>query len=264
VQMIDIPGLSIAEFPQQQQRWLRGGFPRATLATSDEAAGRWLESFRATFLERDLPNLGIQVPAATIGRFWSMLAHFHGQIWNASEVARSMDCSNQTAGRYRDVLEGTFMLRVLPPWFENLGKRLVKSPKVYLRDSGMLHHLLGIDTHRGLQSHPRYGASWEGFALEQILNRFGARDSYFWATQAGAELDLLLLRHGQRFGFEFKCSDAPSSSRSMHIASADLGLEHLFVVYPGAMRYPLGPKITALPLMQIPQLDLKSLPPAVA
>jgi hypothetical protein len=180
-----------------------------------------------------------------------MLAHYHGQIWNAAELGRSMGVNPETVNHYRDVLTGTFMLRVLPPWHENLGKRQVKSPKVYLRDSGILHHLLGIGDMAGLRAHPRYGASWEGFALEQTLIRFGERDAYFWATQRGAELDLLLLRRGKRWGFEFKCSDAPSTTKSMHTALRDLGLEHLWVLYPGRDRYPLHERITALPLPQL-------------
>jgi predicted AAA+ superfamily ATPase len=170
-----------------------------------------------------------------------------------------MDVSVTAVNHYRDLLEGTFMIRVLPPWFENLGKRLVKSPKIYVRDSGVLHHLIGLRNMLDAQTHPRYGASWEGFALEQTLIHFGERDAYFWATQRGAELDLLLLRDGRRWGFEFKCTDAPSTTRSMHIARQDLGLTHLWVVYPGNRRYPLGDGITALPLTDLPGLNLEAI-----
>ena len=216
-----------------------------------------MESFTRTFLERDIPGLGSKVAPAALGRFWHMLAHYHGQTWNAAELARSMDVSVTAVNHYRDLLTGTFMARVLPPWFENLGKRLVKSPKVYLRDSGVLHHLMGISSMDELRRHPRYGASWEGFALEQILIAHGQRDAYFYGTQRGAELDLLLLRRGGRWGFEFKCTDAPTTTKSMHVALEDLKLEHLWVVYPGQLRYPMTEKITALPLREIHQIELK-------
>lgn len=261
VQFVSVHGFSLAEVEraasgEQDRLWLRGGFPRAYLATSDAAATRWLEGFRQTFLERDIPGLGLRVPAATLERFWTMLAHYHGQTWNAAELGRALSVSPATANHYRDLLASTFMLRVLQPWHENLGKRQVKSPKVYFRDSGLLHHFLGITSMGELRAHPRYGASWEGFAVEQTLIRFGERDAWFWATQRGAELDLLLQRQGRRWGFEYKCSDAPSASKSMHIAMNDLGLAHLWVIYPGKERYPLGDRITALPLRDLPRLKL--------
>ena len=250
---VDVAGFSLAEVGADRQRrlWMRGGFPRAWLATSSAAWTRWMESFTLTFLERDIPALATRVSPTAIGRFWRMLAHYHGQVWNASELARSMDASPTAVNHYRDLLAGTFMIRVLPPWFENLGKRLVKSPKVYLRDSGILHFLLGIEEADDLPMHPRYGASWEGFALEQTLLAFGARDAYFYATQRGAELDLMLLRRGRRWGFEFKCTDAPRTTKAMHIAIDDLGLEHLWIVYPGGVRYPITERITALPLVEV-------------
>ena len=176
-----------------------------------------MRSFTRTFLERDIPGLGSRVAPEALGRFWRMLAHWHGQVWNASELARSMDVSPTAVNHYRDLLAGSFMIRVLPPWFENLGKRLVKSPRVFLRDSGVLHFLLGLEDPDQLPLHPRYGASWEGFALEQTLIAHGGHEAYFYRTQRGAELDLLLLRGGKRFGFEFKCSDAPKTTKSMHI-----------------------------------------------
>jgi hypothetical protein len=262
IQFVDVAGFSLAEVgvEQQDRLWLRGGFPRAYLAETSEAWGRWMENFTQTFLERDIPGLGSQVAPTALGRFWRMLAHFHGQMWNAAELARSMDVSATAVNRYRDLLAGTFMLRVLPPWFENLGKRLVKSPKVYLRDSGILHHLLGLGELLELRTHPRYSASWEGFALEQTLIAHGGRDAYFYGTQRGAELDLLLLRRGRRWGFEFKCTDAPKTTKSMHIALEDLKLEHLWVVYPGSLRFPMTEKITALPLREIGTLELKAQP----
>jgi len=259
IQFVDVAGFSLPEVgPEQMDRlWLRGGFPRAFLAETTEAWGRWMESFARTFLERDIPGIGSKVAPDALGRFWRMLAHVHGQTWNASELARSMDVSVTAVNHYRDLLAGTFMVRVLPPWFENLGKRLVKSPKVYLRDSGILHHLLGIGEMLELRTHPRYGASWEGFALEQTLIAHGERNAYFYGTQRGAELDLLLPRHGRRWGFEFKCTDAPKTTKSMHIAQEDLKLEHLWVVYPGTLRYPMTDKITALPLREIHAIALK-------
>lgn len=257
IQFMDVTGFSLAETGAQEQDrlWMRGGFPRAFLAPTSDAWERWMENFTRTFLERDIPGLGSKVSPEALGRFWRMMAHFHGQTWNAAELARSMDVSVTAVNHYRDLLAGTFMVRVLPPWFENLGKRLVKSPKVYLRDSGVLHHLLGIREMTGLRTHPRYGASWEGFALEQTLTAHGQRDAYFYGTQRGAELDLLLLRRGRRWGFEFKCTDAPTTTKSMHVALEDLKLEHLWVVYPGTLRYPMTEKITALPLREIGALD---------
>ena len=250
---VDVSGFSLVEVgvEHQQRLWMRGGFPRAWLASSPASWSRWMQSFTQTFLERDIPGLGSRVSPTAMGRFWRMLAHYHAQVWNAAELARSMDVSVTAVNRYRDLLSGTFMVRMLPPWFENLGKRLVKSPKVHLRDSGILHFLLGLEEVEELQVHPRYGASWEGFALEQTLVAHGAREAYFFATQRGAELDLMLLRRGRRWGFEFKCTDAPRTTKAMHIAIADLGLEHLWVVYPGSVRYSLTDRITALPLVEV-------------
>ena len=262
VQFVDMTGLSLAEAGSTRQGhlWMRGGFPRAFLAPSSAAWMRWMESFTQTFLERDIPGLVSRVSPAAIGRFWRMLAHYHGQVWNASELARSMDVSVTAVNRYRDLLAGTFMIRVLEPWYENLGKRLVKSPKIYLRDSGVLHFLLGLEEMEDLQMHPRYGASWEGFALEQTLIAHGAREAYFYATQRGAELDLLLLRRGRRWGFEFKCTDAPRTTRSMHIVADDLGLSHLWVIYPGELEYPMTRRITALPLAKVAEIEFGATP----
>jgi predicted AAA+ superfamily ATPase len=269
IQFVDVGGLSLQEVGvnEQDRLWLRGGFPRAFLAESPAAWGRWMEGFSRTFLERDIPGLGSKVSPEALGRFWRMLAHYHGQTWNAAELGRSMDVSVTAVNHYRDLLVGTFMVRVLPPWFENLGKRLLKSPKVYLRDSGILHHLLGLGEMLALRTHPRYGASWEGFALEQTLLAHGDRDAYFYGTRRGAELDLLLLRQGLRWGFEYKCTDAPRTTRSMQIALEDLRLEHLWVVYPGTLRFPLADRITALPLREVHELSLRrdvSRPPAAS
>lgn len=258
VQFINVPGFSLDEvgIEHQDRLWLRGGYPLSYLAENDNSAMRWMEGFRQTFLERDIPGFGQRVPWVTLERFWMMMAHYHGQIWNASELGRSMGASPGAVNHYRDLLASTFMLRVLQPWHQNLGKRQIKSPKVYFRDSGILHHFLGIHSLQSLRSHSRYGASWEGFGIEQTLIRFGSQDTWFWATQRGAELDLLLFRNGQNWGFEFKCTDAPTTSKSMHMAIKDLKLAHLWVVYPGKERYPLGEKITALPLKDLPALSL--------
>lgn len=259
VQLPDIAGFSLTEVgaDNQDTLWMRGGFPRAFLAPSAAAWTRWMQSYTRTFLERDIPMLSPRVSPEAVGRYWRMLAHSHGQVWNASALGHSMDVSVTAVNKYRDLLSGAFMVRMLPPWFEYLGKRLVKSPKVYLRDSGMLHFLLGLEESRELPMHPRYGASWEGFCLEQTLIAHGQREAYFYRTQRGAELDLMLIRHGRRWGFEFKCTDAPRTTKSMRVALADLGLEHLWVVYPGSLEYPLGERITALPLSSVCELQLR-------
>jgi uncharacterized protein len=253
---VPVPGFSLEEVGPKQQSslWLRGGFPRSYLAGSDAASKRWRDAFVATFLERDIPQLGIRIPSETLRRFWTMLSHFHGQIWNASEFGRSLGTNDKTARRYLDILSSTYVLRVLPPWFANIGKRQRKSPKVYVRDSGLLHALLGLETMDEVRSHPKYGASWEGFALEQVLAHFGERSAYFWATQGGAEIDLLISHSGKRFGFEFKCLDAPRMTKSLGIALSDLELDHAYVVYPGDDGYPLDDRAEALPLGRVHQL----------
>ncbi len=214
----------------------------------------WRKAFIRTFLERDIPQLGITVPAETLHRFWTMAAHCHGQQWNAAEFARSLGSSEATARRYLDILAGAYMVRILPPWFENMSKRQVKSPKIYIRDSGMLHGLLHLTTLADVQGHPKLGASWEGFAIEQIITLLQAQEAYFWATHAGAELDLLVHIRGKRYGFEIKFADAPGVTRSMRIALNDLALDHLWVIYPGRQAYPLDTRITVLPLADVPQL----------
>lgn len=247
---VDVTGFTLEETGEEhlRKRWWRGGFPRAFLAPDDRAASQWHEDFFRTFLERDIPQLGIRVPAPTLRRFWTMLAHYHGQTWNASELARSLGTSEPTTRRYLDILSGTYMVRQLPPWFENLKKRQVKAPKTYIRDSGVCHALLGLENMSALAAHPKLGASWEGFALEQILAITGDTNAYFWATHSGAELDLLVFHRGKRLGFEFKYSEKPSTTKSMQVALADLELDHLHVVYPGTHRIPLTESITASPL----------------
>ena len=253
VSFVDVTGFSLPELhaADLSRLWWRGGFPRAYLASDDTAARQWHEDFRRTFLERDIPQLGIQVPATTLGRFWTMVAHFHGQILNQAELARALGSSEPTARRYLDILSGTYVVRQLTPWFENLKKRQVKSPKIYIRDSGVLHALLGIANPEGLQSHPKLGASWEGFCLEQILSLSGGRAAYYWATHSGAELDLLLFHGGRRLGFEFKYSEQPATTKSMRIARQDLSLDHLYIVHPGEHDYPLDESITAIPLPRL-------------
>ena len=228
--------------------WERGGFPRSFLAPDAAASALWRESFLLTFLERDIPQLGLNVPADALARFWRMVAHYHGQVWNAAEFARAIGATEAMARRYLDILSGTRMVRVHTPWHENLKKRQLKAPKIYVRDSGLLHALLELDSFHQLTGHPKVGASFEGFAIEQILAVAGMRSAYYWATHGGAELDLLATIGGQRHGFEFKYSDAPGTTRSMRVALCDLALEHLWVVYPGDERYALDKRITALPV----------------
>jgi predicted AAA+ superfamily ATPase len=201
-----------------------------------------------------MPQLGVTVPAATLRRFWTMTAHYHGQVWNAAEFARSLGSSEGTARNYLDLLTGALVLRPLLPWFENLSKRQVKAPKVYIRDSGLLHALLAIGAERDLRGHPKLGASWEGMAIEQILSVTRPRDAYFWATYAGAELDLFMLKDGRRLGFECKYTDAPQLTKSMRSALEDLRLDRLWVVYPGDKAFPLGERVEALPLRRVGEL----------
>ncbi len=242
-------GFDLAEVgaPHHLKLWSRGGFPRAFLARGGQASLAWREEFIRTFLERDIPQLGFSIPALTLRRFWTMVAHYHGQSWNGAEVAASLGINDVTARRYLDLLAGAFVVRLLPPWFENLGKRQRKAPKVYVRDSGLLHALLGLGSLPELLSHPKCGASWEGFVIEQLLRVLPTRDAYHWAVHEGAELDLLLLHRGKRLGFEIKRTDSPTLTRSMAIARDDLKLDALWVVYPGAASVTLAPRIRTLP-----------------
>ena len=245
--------LAEVESERQVQHWLRGGFPLSFLASSDEDSAIWRKHFIQTFLERDLPQLGINIPAYTLLRFWTMLAHYHGQVWNGAELARSLGVSQPTVRRYLDILTGVFMIRQLQPWYANLKKRQIKSPKIYFRDSGLLHQLLGIRTERDLMTHPKAGASWEGYVIEEVLSAVVPDEAYFWGTHGGAELDLLLFKDGRRLGVECKRVDAPRLTRSMHIALDDLALDHLTVVYPGARAYPLAERVTVVPLTTLAQ-----------
>lgn len=253
IEFIYMSGFDLEEVGTQHitQLWQRGGFPLSYLAQNNEDSAVWRDNFIHTFLERDLRNFGIESPPAQLHRFWIMLAHIHGQIWNAAQLATSLGLSSMTMRRYLDILQGAYMVRVLPPWHENIKKRQVKSPKVYIQDSGLFHSLIEIRDPRTLLRHPTLGASWEGFALDQIVRHFQVRTPYFWATHAGAELDLFFTVDGKRYGFEFKYSDAPGTTHSMHIALKELQMEHLFVIYPGLKAYPLQENMTAVPLSQI-------------
>jgi predicted AAA+ superfamily ATPase len=233
--------------------WLRGGLPRSFVAASDAKSAEWRRGYVRTFLERDLPQLGVAVPSTTLRRFWSMLAHAHGQLWNASEFGRSFGLADTTVRRYLDLLTGAFAVRRLLPWHENIRKRQVKAPKVYVADSGILHTLLDVTTREELDAHPKVGASWEGLALSTVVGRIGARPEqcFFWRTHQGAELDLLVMRGRRRFGFEFKRTAAPSVTPSMRSALADLRLERLDVIHAGAESFPLGAKIRAVALCRL-------------
>jgi uncharacterized protein len=243
---VDLGGFSLAEVgaEQQDRLWNRGGFPRSFLAPDDAASFAWREAFVRTFLERDLPQLGISIPAEALRRFWTMVAHAHGQVWNATGIGRSLGVSDHTVRRYLDVLAGAYVVRVLPPWFENLKKRQVKAPKVFVRDSGLLHALLQLHDLDALLGHPKAGLSWEGFAIEQIVDLLETRDSYFWSAHSGAELDLFVIHRGRRLGFEIKLADAPRISRSMRVVFEDLRLDHLYVVVPGGPAYDIEEGIT--------------------
>jgi hypothetical protein len=256
VHFVDMSGFTLAEtgVERQTELWVRGGFPKSFLAQDEPRSVKWREDFIQTFLQRDMSMLGIHVPAATLHRFWTMLAHYHGQIWNGSEIGASLGVSYHAARRYLDALGGAYVVRQLQPWFENLGKRVVKSPKVYVRDSGLLHALLGIPDFPALQGHPKLGASWEGFVIEQILSWAGERNACFWATHSRAELDLMVLAKGKRWGFEVKYQDAPTVTKSMRIAMQDLKLERLWVVYPGQNGYPMDEKIQCVSLAQMQQV----------
>jgi predicted AAA+ superfamily ATPase len=250
VEVIEAGGFTLAEtgVGAGAALWWRGGFPRSFTARDDEASRIWRREFVRTVVERDLPQLGLNVAAPALYRFWAMLAHYHGQIWNAAEPARSLGVNESTVRRYLDWLTQAYLVRQLQPWFANLGKRQVKAPKIYLRDSGLLHELLGIADPATLARHPKCGASWEGFALDQVLRIARPDQAYFWATHAGAELDLLMFKDGLRVGVEFKRADAPHLTPSMRIALQDLALDALYVVYPGDRRYALAERVQAVPL----------------
>lgn len=250
IETVTLTGFALAEVGASQLRrhWRRGGFPLSFLARSEASSFSWREQLIRTFLERDLPELGVQVPAPTLLRFWTMVAHYHGGIWNAAEAARSLGTSEPAARRYLDLLSGLFMVRQLRPWHENLKKRQVKAPKIYLRDSGLLHALLGLESERALLAHPKAAASWEGYAIEEALRAARPPDAYFWATHSGAELDLMFLHRGKRYGVEVKYQDAPRLTPSIRTALSDLGLERITVLYPGTQAYDLERRVRVTPL----------------
>ncbi len=250
VAFVDMGGFSLEEAGAawSDRLWIRGGFPRSFLARNAAASFVWREDFVRTFLERDVPQLGVQIPAEHLRRFWSMTAHYHAQIWNGSEIAASLGVAHTTVARYLDLLCGAFVLRRIPPWHVNLGKRLVKSPKVYVRDSGLLHYFLGIHDRHDLLGHPKLGASWEGLVLEELLRVASERDIHFYSTYSGAELDFVVRSGRGPVGFEAKRSEAPTLTKSMRVVLDDLRLKHLFVVYPGPARFPLHKNVTAIPM----------------
>ncbi len=250
VEFVEMGGFSIAEVGvgHVSRLWQRGGYPRAFLSASDADSVVWRQNYIRTFFETDLRQLGVQIAPAAISRAFAMLAHHHGQVFNASELARSLGIAQTTARHYLDVLTDALVVRQLQPWFENLAKRQVKSPKFYIRDSGIAHSLLNISNQHELQRHPKVGASFEGFVIEQLLNIADARQAYFWGTQGGAELDLLLFHRGSRIGIEIKHSDSPSASKSMHIAKVDLSLDELWLIYPGERIFAINEFITAMSL----------------
>ena len=253
LEIIDTPGFALREvgIGQLDKLWNRGGFPRAFLAADDADSLAWREAFVRLTVERDLPALGLGAPPPTVRRFWSMVAHYHGQIWSSADPARSLGVSEPAVRRYLDFLTNADLVRQLQPWFENLAKRQVKSPKVYVRDSGLLHALFNLDTLDAVLAHPKSGASWEGFLLEEVLKAAKPDQAFFWATHQGAELDLMMLKGNRRVGVEFKRADAPALTPSMRIAMADLKLDALFVLYPGPKRYTLAQGIEVLPATSV-------------
>lgn len=249
IEILSMSGFSMAEtgFRSHERHWLRGGFPASFLARSEADSLAWRKNFIQTFLERDLPQWGIGAPASALLRFWTMLAHYHGQTWNAAEPARSLGISEPTARRYLDILSGVFMVRQLQPWHANLKKRQVKAPKIYFRDPGLLHYLLGVRSARDLHNHPKMGSSWEGYVIEETIKSVQPDEAYYWATHGGAEIDLVLIKDGRMLGVECKHRDAPQLTPSMRTAFEDLKLEQIAVVYPGTKRYSLGDRIAVVP-----------------
>ena len=249
----ELNGFGLREVGDLERLWLRGGFPLSYLARSAPASRRWLDSFIRTFLERDIPAFGNLVPSATLRRFWIMLAHWHGQLWNGNEFGRAFGVAHTTVRRYLDLLTSVFVVRQLQPWYENIGKRQVRSPKIYIGDSGVLHALLGLTTREQIVSHPKVGASWEGFVVQQVIDLLAAppEQCFHWSTHSGAQLDLLVIAGNRRYGFEVKRTEAPRQTPSMRSAVETLGLDRLDVVHAGPDRYALAPHIRALPAAQL-------------
>lgn len=251
ISYLELTPFNYSETKNLDRLWLRGGFPRSFLAENETTSNQWRLDYIRTFLEQDIPNLGIKIAPANLRRFWMMLAHYHANLCNASEIGRSLSLSHNTIKHYLDLLSGTFMIRQLSPWFENISKRQVKTPKIYFRDSGILHTLLGIESTENLLTNPKLGASWEGLALEEITRHLQVdyNDCYFWATHGQAELDLLIVKNGKKLGFEFKYTDRPQLTKSMQIAMHDLQLDNLTVIYPGDVTIELAPNIRAIGLL---------------
>lgn len=253
IETISMSGFGLPELgiSAHESHWLRGGFPPSYLASSEQDSLAWRKNFIQTFLEQDLRQWGIMAPSLTLLRFWTMLAHYNGQLWNVSEPARSLGISEPTVRRYLDILTGLFMVRQLQPWHANLKKRQIRSPKIYFRDTGLLHQLLGIRLKKDLFSHPKCGASWGGYVIEEVLKIANPDEQYFWRTHNGAEIDLVVVKNGRIFGVECKWIDAPRLIPSMRIAKDDLKLEKIIVVYPGKRRYEIAKNIHAIPLQEI-------------
>ncbi len=262
ISTIEITPFSLHETKEQKLLWLRGGFPKSYLANTEEISFNWRKSYISTFLERDIPELGIQIDPQNLRRFWMMIAHYHGNIINMSEVGNSLSISHTTVKRYLDVLTGTFMIRQLKPWFANISKRQVKQPKIFIRDSGILHNLLSIKDENSLLLHPKLGASWEGMALEQVINIFKAdpQDCYFWGVHNQGELDLMIIKDGKKIGFEFKFSQTGKLTPSMKMAITNLELDSLNIVVPLDTHYPLDTNINVIGLINLEKTLLSSTP----
>lgn len=258
ISYIELPPFTLLDVDNVNKLLIRGGFPKSYLSASNEKSFHWREEYISTFLEKDLPSFGFDIPARQMHRFWMMLCFYHGQIFNASEIATSLMVSDKTVTKYLDILAGTFMIRVLQPWFENIKKRQTKTPKIYFRDSGIFNTLSSIHSLTELAKTPKIGPLWEGFALEETINCLQVRsnDCYFWSTHNEAELDLLIFKSGKRIGFEFKYTDSPKITKSMSIALADLKLDHLYVIFPGKFQFPLSEQITAMGLELLPKLKI--------
>lgn len=253
METLTLSGFNLGElgYESMARHWLRGGFPLSYLAATDTDSMAWRKGFIQTLLERDFPQWGVRTSSTALWRFWTMLAHYHGQTWNAAEPARAMGVSESTIRRYLDLLSDAFMVRQLQPWHANLRKRQVKSPKIYIRDSGLLHQLLGAGSDRELLTHPKSGASWEGYVIEEVLHAVRPDEAFFWATHQGAEIDLILRKDGRMFGIECKRTDTPRMTPSIRIALDDLKLEAIAVVYPGDKRFLIGQSVEAVPLSDV-------------
>lgn len=260
ISYLEIGGFSsqLVGASKTERLWIRGSFPRSFLAQNEAASYQWRQDFIATFLERDIPQLGINIPAKALGRFWRMLAHYHGQVFNASEIGRSLGVSDHTAQRYLDLLSGTFMVRQLRPWYSNTKKRIVKRPKIYFRDSGILHALFALENKKDVLSHPKLGASWEGFALEEAVRTAGLKEEevFFWSVHSAAEVDLVFPKKGRLYGLEVKYVQAPRVTNSLRSAMSELSLSHLWIIYPGKVSYPLDKNITVIPMSDLNKIKI--------